>query len=150
VAARRLHPTPFTSVYSLAPPPLGRLDTVKAGVLACGHPSLPSHWSAAGVLGIAEPPLLPVHVTRASGNGRRRRHLVVHRSLVLPRDTTGKDGILCTSAARTIFDLASLAGREELERILIAADSLRILNRSRLQELVDESTDSGGSGCCVR
>src|SRR6185295_6055723 len=44
VAAGRLHPTPFAAVYSLAPAPLGRLETIKAAALSCGHPSLPSHW----------------------------------------------------------------------------------------------------------
>jgi len=144
VAAGRLHPTPFAAVYSLAPPPLGRLETIKAAALSCGHPSLPSHWSAAEVLRIAEPPLLPVHLTRPTGNGRRRRLLVIHRSIVPPRDTAGRDGILCTSAARTVFDLAVLARPEEVERVMIAADSLRILNRPRLQELIDGSPGRRG------
>jgi len=144
VAARRLHRTPFPGVYSLAPAPLGRLETIKAAALACGPHSLPSHWSAAEVLRITEPPLLPVHVTRPTGNGRRRRLLVIHRSIVPACDTAGRDGILCTSAARTVFDLAGLAAPEEVERVLIAADSLRILNRTRLQELIDES--AGGRG----
>ena len=144
VAAGRLHPTPFAAVYSLAPPPLGRLETIKAAALSCGHPSLPSHWSAAEVLRIAEPPLLPVHVTRPTGNGRRRRLLVIHRSIVPPRDTAGRDGVLCTSAARTVFDLAVLARPEEVERVMIAADSLRILNRPRLQELIDGSPGRRG------
>jgi len=144
VAAGRLHPTPFAAVYSLAPPPLARPETIKAAALSCGHPSLPSHWSAAEVLRIAEPPLLPVHVTRPTGNGRRRRLLVIHRSIVLPRDTAGRDGVLCTSAARTVFDLAVLARPEEVERVMIAADSLRILNRPRLQELIDGSPGRRG------
>jgi hypothetical protein len=144
VAAGRLHPTPFAAVYSLAPAPLGRLETIMAAALSCGHPSLPSHWSAAEVLRIAEPPLLPVHVTRPTGNGRRRRLLVIHRSIVPPRDTAGRDGVLCTSAARTVFDLAVLARPEEVERVMIAADSLRILNRPRLQELIDGSPGRRG------
>lgn len=135
VAAGRWFETPFAGVYSLAPPPLSRLQTIRAGALSCGHPSLPSHWSATEVLEIAEPPLYPVHITRPGGNGRRRTNLVVHRSHVPPCDTTGRDGILCTSAARTIVDLAAIASPEDLERILIAADSLRILNHRRLEEL---------------
>lgn len=144
VAAGRLHPTPFTAVYTLAPPPLGRLETIKAAALASGPHSLPSHWSAAEVLRIAEPPLLPVHVTRPTGNGRRRRLLAIHRSIVPARDTVGRDGIICTSAARTVFDLTALAEPEEVERVLIAADSLRILNRVRLEELVDGSPGRRG------
>ena len=96
------------------------------------------------MLRVAEPPLLPVHVTRPTGNGRRRRLLVIHRSIVPPRDTAGRDGVLCTSAARTVFDLAVLARPEEVERVMIAADSLRILNRPRLQELIDGSPGRRG------
>jgi very-short-patch-repair endonuclease len=138
VAAGRWFRAPFAGVYSLVPPPLDRLRTIKAAALACGHRSLPSHWSAAEVLGIAEPPLLPVHITRPCGSGVRRANLVVHRSFVPPCDTTGRDGILCTSAARTIADLAATTEPEELERILIAADSLRIVNHRRLEELAAE------------
>lgn len=144
VGAGRLHPTPFAAVYSLAPPPRGRLETIKAATLSCGPHSLPSHWSAAEVLRIAEPPLLPVHVTRPTGNGRRRRLLVIHRSVVPGRDRAGRDGIVCTSAARTVFDLAGIAGADDVERVLIAADSRRILNRTRLQGLIDGSPGRRG------
>lgn len=143
VAARRLHRTPFRGVYSLNPPPLGRLQTWRAALLACGHESVASHWTACGVLQIAEVGVLPVHVTSRC-RGRSRSQIVLHRSIVLPRDTAGRDGVLCTSAARTILDLAGLAGRDQLERMLIAADSLRILNRRRLQELVDQSPGRRG------
>lgn len=143
--ARRLHPTPFAGVHSLVQPPLDRLQTIKAAALACGPPSLPSHWSATEVLGIAEPALLPVHITDPRGSGRGREHIVVHRSAVLPCDTTGRDGILCTSAARTVVDLATMVGAEELERVLIVADSLRILNRGRLAELVEGARGRRGA-----
>lgn len=142
----RLHRTPFKSVFSLVPPPLDRLQTIKAAALACGPSSLPTHWSAAEVLRIAEPALVPVHITNPTGSGRGREHLVVHRSTVLPRDTAGRNGVLCTSAARTIVDLAAIAEPEEVERVLIAADSLRILNRPRLAELVEEARGRRGAG----
>jgi hypothetical protein len=85
-----------------------------------------------------------VHVTRPTGNGRRRRLLVIHRSIVPACDTAGREGVLCTSAARTVFDLTVLARPEEVERVMIAADSLRILNRPRLQELIDGSPGRRG------
>lgn len=143
VRAQRLFATPFRGVYSLSPPPLGRLQTWRAALLACGHEALASHWTAAGVLRIAEVGVLPVHVT-SSGRGRSRDGIALHRSHVPPCDTGGRDGILCTGAARTIFDLAAIAEPEVLEPILIAADSERILNRRRLQELVDGSPGRRG------
>jgi hypothetical protein len=145
VKSGRLHVTLFKGVLSPTPPPLDRLQTIKAAALACGPSSLPSHWSAAEVLGIAEPGLLPVHITNPTGNGRGREHIAVHRSTVLPCDTGGRDGILCTSAARTIVDLAAMAAEEEVERVLISADSLRILNRARFAELVEEARGRRGA-----
>ena len=71
VAAGRWFDAPFAGIYSLAAPPLSRLQTICAGALSGGHPSLPSHWSATEVLEIAEPALLPVHITRPHGNGVR-------------------------------------------------------------------------------
>jgi hypothetical protein len=144
VKGGRLHRTLFAGVFSLAPPPLGRLETIKAAALACGPRSLPSCWSATEALGIAEPALLPVHITSPSGSGPSRRNIALHRSVVLPCDTSGRGGILCTSAARTVFDLAATAEPDEVERILIAADSLRILNRRRLRELIDQSPGRRG------
>ncbi|HET6831398.1 MAG TPA: DUF559 domain-containing protein [Solirubrobacterales bacterium] len=146
LAARRLHPTPFAGVHSLVQPPLDRLQTIKAAALACGPSSLPSHWSAAEVLGIAEPALLPVHITNPTGAGRGRSHIALHRSIVLPCDTAGSGKILCTSAARTVIDLAAIGTSDEVERVLIAADSLRILNRSRLAELLEGARGQRGIG----
>ena len=145
VRSGRLHRSPFPRVFSLSPPPFTRLQTIRAAVLSCGPDSLASHWAAAEVLQIVEsPPLLPVHVTRPRGNGESRRDITLHRSVVPPRDRAGADGLLCTSAARTIVDLASVAGPDELEDALIAADSLGILNRRRLDELVARSKGRRG------
>jgi Protein of unknown function (DUF559) len=129
----------------MAPPPLTRLQTIRAALISSGPDSLASHWAAAEVLRIVEaPPLLPIHVTRPRGNGERRPRITLHRSVVPAFDTAGADGLLCTSAARTVVDLAALAGPEQLEDILIAADSLGILNRRRLDELVTASKGRRG------
>ena len=90
------------------------------------------------------PPLLPVHVTRPRGNGVRRERVVVHRSTVLPCDTSSGHGILCTSAARTIVDLAAIAEPDQLEETLIAAHSRGILNVRRLDELIAEARGRRG------
>ncbi len=145
-ATGRLHPL-LRGVYSIAPPPFARRQRWLAALLASGPGSLLSHFQGAALLGIAAEPTGPTHVTVPPGSGRRsgqRGGIVVHRSAVAPRDTAGRDGIPCTSAARTIVDLAALLGPAELEPLLIAADSLRILNRRRLLELVEESSGRRG------
>ncbi len=106
-------------------------------------PSLPNHWSAAEVLQVAEPPLLRTchqadgqrAATAATGDSPLRRAAC---------DTSGRDGILCTSAARTSSTWRRSPGRRSSRRILIAADSERIVNRRQLQELVDGSPGRRG------
>ncbi len=100
-------------------------------------------WSAASHLRIAEGvATLPVHITNCGG--RSRRGLTVHRRSIEPCDTAGRDGILCTAAARTILDLAADLGPKGLEPILVAAHSLGILNSRRLDELVAASAGRRG------
>jgi len=145
-ATGRLHPL-LIGVYSTAPPPFDRRQRWLAALLASGAGSLLSHFQSAALLGIAAQPPGPTHVTVPPDSGRRpgqRAGIVIHRSAVEARDAAGRDGIPCTSAARTIVDLAALLGPAELEPVLIAADSLRILNRRRLFELVGESSGRRG------
>jgi Protein of unknown function (DUF559) len=133
-------------VLSLSPVPLSRLQTIRAAVMSCGHGAVASHWAAAEALKIAElPPLLPVHVTVSGERGRKTPNVKVHRSVVPPSDTVAGGGVLCTSAARTLVDLAAVAEPDRLEEILIAADSLRILNRRRLYDLLADSSRRRGA-----
>ena len=127
-------------IYSLTPPSFTPTQRLRSATLACGHGSLLSHFDAAAVLRIAESRPGPIHVTVDPSSGRRTGQLegiVIHRSSVPAVDAGRGDGIPCTSAARTIFDLAALAGVEELEEMMIAANSLGILNWGRLEELVE-------------
>jgi len=142
----RLHPTPFAGVLALSPPPLSRHQTIRAAVLSCGTGAVASHWSAAEVLRIVEnPQLLPVHVTRPGGNARPRPNIHLHRAIIPPSDTVGRDGLLVIAAARTLVDLAPLAEPDDLEDMLIAADSLGILNHRRLDELLDPAARRRGA-----
>jgi very-short-patch-repair endonuclease len=56
-----------------------------------------------------------------------------------------RDGIPCTSPTRTIYDLAASEPLTELERILVLADSKRLLNRRRLEELATENPGHRGA-----
>lgn len=133
-AAGRLHRI-HRGVYSFAPPPFGRRQLWLAAVLACGPGALLSDLPAAALFAIAEPSGSRPHVTVPADRGRRRPGISAHRRVVEPADRFVRDGIPCTSQARTIVDLASSLPAAALERILIRADSLRILNRRRLDEL---------------
>ena len=137
IARRRLHRVHF-GVYALHPPPYSREQIWLAAVLACGPGSLLSDLPAASHLGLIMGSTLPAQVTNASGRGRGRDGIIVHRRLIDRRDVSVRHGVPCTSPARTIIDSAHEAGFEGTEEMIMAADSLRILNRRRLQELADE------------
>jgi very-short-patch-repair endonuclease len=70
--------------------------------------------------------------------------IVIHRRSITRRDRLIRHGIPCTSPTRTIFDLAASMPESELEPILVQADSLRILNGRRLDELVAENPGHRG------
>jgi predicted transcriptional regulator of viral defense system len=131
----RIHP----GVFAVHPPPYSRTQLRLAAVFACGLGSAVSHLHAAAALTLVENnPPLPIDITLQSQRGRRLAGVRTHRVSLLPRDRTGVDGVPCTGAARTLVDIAPLLDDEALEDALIAADSLRILNRTRLDELIAE------------
>jgi hypothetical protein len=74
-------------------------------------------------------------ITNAGGTGRSRPGITVHQRHIDPRDVWSRHGIPCTSPARTIIDCAPVLGADGTEDLIMAADSLRILNRRRLEQL---------------
>ena len=125
-------------VFSLTPPPLTKHQVWLAAVLAYGPHALLSDISSAELCGYADTSSLIAHVAVPDGSGRHREGVSVHRRAVDPRDVRRKDGILCTSADRTLIDLAPHRTESELETLLVAAESLRLLKRNRLAELINE------------
>ena len=125
-------------VYAIHPRPYSRQQLWLAAVFACGPGSTLSDLPAAGLLGIFEPPPLIAHVTNTTGSGRTRAGIVIHRRFLERQDITVRHGIPCTTPARTILDCSRILDAEASEDMLMAADSKRILNRRRLEELVAE------------
>ncbi|MFN8111822.1 MAG: type IV toxin-antitoxin system AbiEi family antitoxin domain-containing protein [Solirubrobacterales bacterium] len=125
-------------VYSLAPPPLTRHQIWLAAVLACGPEALLSREPSAILQGFLQSGTLLPHVTVPDGAGRSREGITVHRSLVDTRDRRRVQGIPCTSADRVLVDLAPACDSIELETLLVAAESLGLVKRGRLGELVAE------------
>lgn len=138
----RLH----SGVYSLVPPPFDHRQRWLAAVLACGPGALLFGLPAAMLLGMAPETGAMPQICVPSDRGRRRSGIVVRRRRIAACDRSARAGIPCTSAARTIFDVAGTSSPDEVERMLITADSLRILNRRRLEELVDEHAGFRGVG----
>jgi very-short-patch-repair endonuclease len=134
----------YSGVYSLAPPPFDHRQRWLAAVLACGPEALLFGSPAAMLLGMARETAAKPQVCVPGDCGRRRKGIVVRRRRIAPCDRSSRAGIPCTGAARTLLDVAAISSPDELERMLITADSLRILNRRRLEELVDEHAGARG------
>jgi hypothetical protein len=140
---RRLHPV-HHGVYVTHSLPVSRDQRWLGGVLACGPEALLSREPAAMVQEFVEPAAIPAHVTVPSGRGRSRAGIVVHRSYVDPRDRRKVGAIPCTSADRILVDLAPRYAEPELEVLLVAAESLGLIKRGRLGELVAERAGRPG------
>jgi very-short-patch-repair endonuclease len=106
-----------------------------AAVIACGSEAVLSHRAAGELLGIL--PLgtgLP-EVTRPRG-WRPRPGIVQHRSLLSPDEVEIVEGIPVTGLSRTLFDLASVLSREQLERAMNEAEVLGLTDRISLPALL--------------
>ena len=109
-----------------------------AAVLACGPgaylcgPSCAQHWA------IAQIGSRTVHICSPTRNGRSRAGITVHARRVDPRDVRIMDQIPCISVDLVLIELAPDRSEAELERMLVAAESLKLLKRGRLAELIAE------------
>jgi len=90
-----------------------------------------SHWSAAAVHGLPLAGSWPqqVHLTVGRTQGGRSKAAVVKHALALqPEDHVSIDGLLVTSLARTVLDIASVA---TFEQSVIMADAALLVPRTR-------------------
>jgi hypothetical protein len=94
-------------VYLVAAAPATFRQTALAACRVAGRDAVASHLTAAALLGLAPPPLVP-HITVPKTKSARTRIAVVHRSNVSELDRTSVGVIPCTSAARLIIDIAPL------------------------------------------
>jgi len=102
---------------------------VMAAVLAAGPSAVASHRTAAWLLGFPGFGTWRTEVCRPATRSGRGAFGDVHRSGLLPPDhTTVIDGIACTTAARTLFDLAGSVPPQRCARALDNALSSRAVS----------------------
>jgi len=140
----------FPGVLALHPPPYSASQRNLAAVLAAGPGSLLAGWAAAHHLGLTETAPSVLEVVNPTGRGRAIAGIKVHRSTLHRADRTRVWGIPCTTSARTIVDLARTTPEDELEDLLLAADSKRSLDRRRFEALLDERRRQPGTGVLRR
>ena len=117
----RLHRV-HRGVYAVGHTALTRNGRFMAAVLACGEGAALSHFSAAVLWGLVQARGQPIHVT--VGKRRRCRGIVVHDA-PLEGERLRRYGIVVTTPARTIVDLADVVSRRRtLERAIDEAQYL--------------------------
>jgi very-short-patch-repair endonuclease len=126
-------------VYRIGGVPRSRLQRLEAFFLWVGSDHALSHGAAGEVLRLDGFPLgaiadaVAVTVKRGERSPRKRRDVALHRTTVLPgHHRKFVDGIGCTSAARTIVDLA---GSLDAEALTQAGESARRMGIMAIAEL---------------
>jgi hypothetical protein len=149
IEVRRLHRV-YSSTYALALP-LHRYARYMAAVLASGDGAVLSHRSAAHLLGMAAAPG-SIDVTVACSGSRRRRGITVHVTRSMPEDdVTSVELVRCTTAMRTLVDLAGVVRHErQLRRALERAHELNIFDRIALDAVLGRSSGRRGIGLLRR
>jgi hypothetical protein len=147
-------------VYAVRGVPLSAWEDIVAAALAAGPGAAISHSSAAAVhrLYCAAPG--PPELTLSSASQRRLGAVVTHRRVKLPpEDVVEIYGVLVTSPARTLVDLAGRLTPVVLERTLdeglierrwqitdlvacLARSSPNVPGRARLERLVDRRRET--------
>jgi very-short-patch-repair endonuclease len=118
----RVHPGVFRVVGSY---PSAR-QRAAAVVLACQPDGLLSHATAARLFRLPIVRPSEIHVTLPRATKRHLDGVQVHRSIAAP-DRWLVDGLACTSAVRTIVDIAAACGGEQLETIFDTARRLGLV-----------------------
>ena len=122
----------------------GPFEEEMAALLACGPRSALSRWTSIAVFGLGPRPS-HVHVVLEGNAGGRREGLRPHRTTVLPaRDVVVKHGLRVTTPARTLLDLAAVAPRDTLERLIEEAQVQRLASTEELLAMAARGTGRPG------
>lgn len=120
-------------VYSVGRRNLPRRGRWMAAVLAAGGGAVLSHHSAAALFGLR---VSERTIEVSAPNGRQRAGITIHRARLPPDETTVRDGIPTTTAARTLLDLAAVEPPLKVERLLHEAERLRLTDTTPLTSLL--------------
>ena len=121
-------------VFAVGHRALRREGRWMAAVLAAGAGSVLSHRSAAALWGVRDNARRSVDVISPHHCRRKGIHA---RHVVLPADeVTTERGVPVTTPARTLFDLAAILTRQQLEAAITEAEVRRLASPTSLADLV--------------
>ncbi len=116
-----------------------------AAVLAGGHGAVLSHRAGACLWGLRRFETTVIEVTSAH-RVRAREPIRFHRRQLPPDEVTVERGIPVTTVPRTLFDLASVLTRRQVERAITEAEVLRLYDSLSLIDLVGRYRGCRGTG----
>lgn len=130
-------------VYAVGHDALSDFGRYWAAVLACGDGAVGSHRTAASLWLLQPHHRSWPHMT-APTQRRQRSGIVVHETRLLrPSDSARRHGIPVTSLTRTLRDLARIAGPEETETAVRAAERIHAFDRTALNRPVPKRYTRG-------
>lgn len=148
-AAGRLHRV-FRGVYAVGHRRIGRRGRMIAAALACGPGAAVSHRSAAALHGLIERGPTVVDVIASGQRGRGIDGIRAHRCRPLqPPDRASVAGIPCTSAPRTLVDLAGTVGTRTLSRAFEVAAYRQLLDLDAIEAILARGRRRGAPGLRV-
>lgn len=115
-----------------------------AAVLTGGPGTVLSHRSAAALWGLLPPSSIAPEVTRPT-RFRSRPGLRTHRSALRSDEVTRVDGIPVSSVPRTLFDLAAIANRRQVEKAFNEVEVRGLTDRLSLADLLKRHPGRRGS-----
>lgn len=132
VERERLRPV-SRGVYAVGHRIRSQKATWMEAVLGAGSDACLSHRGAGAGWRVRRSTLIEITTPRVL---RHRRGITLHRA-VLPRDeVTVVDGIPLTTVPRTIFDLAAILPKRDIERAMHEAEYLRLYDHLSLTDLL--------------
>lgn len=138
-----LHPL-FHATFAVGHQAIGRRGRMLAAALACGDRAVISHGSAAELIGLWDKRLALIDVIPPNWSGREIQGIRWHR-VRLPEgsEVEVRDGITCTSPARTIVDMAGRSGWASLRGLVEQAAILRQLDVDEIDRILAQGRRLG-------
>jgi len=128
----------FRGVFAVGSVPVTEQGRIQAAVLACGGRAVVSHRSAAFLLGIGERSPRVVDLISLKKRGHAIDGIRVH-AVALParHELVRAYGIVCTSVARTVVDLAGTYGEDGLRRTFERAAAAKLLDLGAIEAVLE-------------
>jgi hypothetical protein len=142
-SAARLHRL-HRGVYAVGHRRLSWHSRCLAAVLACA-PAVASHASAGWLWGVLRWEPGTIDVT-APTRRKAKPTIRVHYAPLLERDRDEREGILVTSLARTLLDLAATLSPARLDRVLERSEELGLFDLGSIDDLLARFTHHRGAG----